>query len=64
MSAKSTLPPGAPFLIGIVGVTIALMLFGAYLFFRSATVSPKTLLLLLVPAVGILGLYLLTRKSK
>ena len=56
--------PGAPFLIGIIGVTLALALFGVYLFIRSAAVSPKSMFLLLIPMVGVVLLYKLTRTPK
>lgn len=65
---KKALPmtqqPGAPFLIGIIGVTLALALFGVYLFIRSAAVSPKSMFLLLIPLVGVVLLYKLTRAKK
>jgi|GEM_PF-3606793 len=65
---KSVLPmgrqPGAPFLIGIIGSTLALALFGVYLFIRSAAVSPKSMLLLLIPLAGVFLLYILTRAPK
>jgi len=56
--------PGAPFLIGIIGSTLALALFGVYLFIRSAAVSPKSMLLLLIPLAGLALLYGLTRAPK
>jgi hypothetical protein len=59
-----TQQPGAPFLIGIIFVTLALALFGVYLFIRSATVSPKSMFLLLIPLAGVALLYKLTRTQK
>ena len=68
IAKKPALPmtqqPGAPFLIGIIFVTLALALFGVYLFIRSATVSPKSMFLLLIPVAGIALLYKLTRAPK
>jgi uncharacterized membrane protein YhhN len=58
------LPPGSSFLIGVGFVTLALMLFGGYLFYRSQQVSLNTGLLILVPVVGVVMLWLLTRAKK
>ncbi len=58
------LPPGSSFLIGIVLVTIALAVFGGYLFYRSQQVSLNTATLILIPVAGIVLLWLLTRGGK
>lgn len=55
------LPPGSAYLIGLGFVTLALMVFGAYLFYRSQQVSLNTGALILIPAVGIVILWILTR---
>jgi multidrug transporter EmrE-like cation transporter len=55
------LPPGAAYLIGLGTVTLALMLFGAYLFYRSQKVSLNTGALILIPLLGIVILWILTR---
>jgi NO-binding membrane sensor protein with MHYT domain len=58
------LPPGASYLIGVGLVTLALMIFGGYLFYRSQQVSLNTGALILVPIIGIAVLWFLTRAKK
>jgi hypothetical protein len=58
------LPPGAPYLIGVGLITLALMIFGGYLFYRSQQVSLNTGALIIVPIAGIIVLWLLTRGQK
>lgn len=58
------LPPGGAFLIGVGLVTLALALFGGYLFYRSQQVSLNTGALILIPLAGIVLLWLLTRGGK
>lgn len=58
------LPPGGAFLIGVGLVTIALAIFGGYLFYRSQQVSLNTAALVLIPLAGIVLLWLLTRSGK
>jgi hypothetical protein len=57
------LPPGTPFLIGIGVICIGLAMFAGYLFYRSNQVSPKGLLLVIVPAMAIAVLYFIVRGS-
>ncbi len=58
------LPPGGAFLIGVGLVTLALTIFGGYLFYRSQQVSLNTAALILIPLAGIVLLWLLTRGGK
>ena len=58
------LPPGGAFLIGVGLVTLALAIFGGYLFYRSQQVSLNTAALVLIPIAGIVLLWLLTRGGK
>ena len=58
------LPPGGAFLIGVGLVTLALGIFGGYLFYRSQQVSLNTAALILIPLAGIVLLWLLTRGGK
>jgi hypothetical protein len=62
-TAKS-MAPGTPFLIGIGLVTLALLLFGAYLFYRSQQVSLNTGALILIPMVGAIVLWFLMSGKK
>jgi hypothetical protein len=63
--SKKSLPPGAPYLIGISLVTLGLLAFGGYLFYRSQSVSLNTGALILIPLVGAVVLWLLmSGKSK
>jgi hypothetical protein len=55
------LPPGGAYLIGVGLVTLALMGFGGYLFYRSQQVSLNTGALIAVPLVAIVVLWLLMR---
>jgi multidrug transporter EmrE-like cation transporter len=57
------LPPGGAYLIGLGVVTLALMIFGAYLFYRSQQVSLNTGALILIPLAGIIILWILTRSG-
>ncbi len=57
------LPPGAAFLIGVGLVTLALALFGGYLFYRSQQVSLNTGALILIPLAGVVVLWILTRRG-
>ena len=58
------LPPGGAYLIGIGLVTLALALFGGYLFYRSQQLSLNTAALILIPLAGIVLLWILTRGGK
>lgn len=58
------LPPGGAYLIGVGLVTLALAIFGGYLFYRSQQLSLNTAALILIPLAGIVLLWLLTRGGK
>ena len=55
------LPPGGAYLIGVGLVTLALAIFGGYLFYRSQQLSLNTAALILIPLAGIVLLWILTR---
>lgn len=58
------LPPGGAYLIGVGLVTLALAIFGGYLFYRSQQLSLNTAALILIPLAGIVLLWVLTRGGK
>jgi hypothetical protein len=58
------LPPGGAYLIGVGLVTLALAIFGGYLFYRSQQLSLNTAALILIPLAGIVLLWILTRGGK
>jgi hypothetical protein len=64
VAKANKLPPGGAFLIGVGLVTLALALFGGYLFYRSQQVSLNTGALILIPLGGIVVLWILTRGNK
>ncbi len=61
---RKGMAPGMPFLIGIGLVTLALLLFGGYLFYRSQQVSLNTGALILIPMVGAVVLWFLMSGKK
>jgi hypothetical protein len=62
--SKKPLPPGTAFLVGISAVSLALMIFGGYLFYRSQSVSLNTGALILLPLIGGIVLWLLMSDRK